>query len=59
MPRFFAPNGGELVPVPEPADAAGAGDLPRIEDPDVNLCGWDGEPVNYDDVVDALCAASV
>jgi hypothetical protein len=59
LPRFFLPNGRELAPVPEPVDTVGADALPRMEDPDINLCGWDGEPVSYDDVVDAMCAASV
>ena len=26
--------------------------------PDINLCGWHGEPVDYDEAVDAMCAAS-
>jgi hypothetical protein len=29
-----------------------------VDDPDVNLCGWDGEPVDYDQAVDAMCVAS-
>jgi len=29
-----------------------------VDDPDVNLCGWDGEPLDYDEAVDAMCAAS-
>jgi hypothetical protein len=57
-PRFFLRVGPELTYVPEPADIATAPDLPRIDDPDVNLCGWDGERFAYEDVVDAMCTAS-
>jgi hypothetical protein len=57
-PRFFFPNGRELTAVPEQPIAAPAPDLPRIDGPDLNLPGWDGEPVDYDDAVDAMCAAS-
>jgi hypothetical protein len=28
-----------------------------VDDPDANLCGWDGERVDYDAAVDALVAA--
>jgi len=57
LPRFFTPRGDELRPVPDlPAGPVPA--PPPIADPDVNLCGWDGEPVAYGDAVDAMCAAS-
>jgi hypothetical protein len=57
-PRFYFPNGRELAAVPEHPNAASVPDLPRIEDPGVNLPHWDGEPVDYDEAVDAICAAS-
>jgi hypothetical protein len=56
-PRFFSPGGREISPVPEPADASAAPALPRSS-PDINLCHWDGEPVDHDEAVDAMCAAS-
>jgi hypothetical protein len=58
-PRFFTPDRTEISPVPE---AQAVSFPPRalapIDDPDVNLCRWDGEPVDYDEAVDAMCAAS-
>jgi hypothetical protein len=55
-PRFFTPRGCEIAPVPD-APAAPIPPLASIDDPDVNLCGWDGEPVDYNDAIDAICAA--
>ena len=55
-PRFFTPPGREITPVPD-APAAPNPPLARIDDPDVNLCRWDGEPVDYDETIDAICAA--
>jgi hypothetical protein len=56
VPRFFTPRGREIERVPESRPLS----LPAAEpltDPDVNLCAWDGEPVDYDAAVDAMCAA--
>jgi hypothetical protein len=36
-------------------EGANSGNL--VDDPGVNLCGWDGERIDYDAPVDALCAA--
>jgi len=55
-PRFFTPRGCDIAPVPD-APAAPIPPLASIDDPDVNLCGWDGEPVDYNDAIDAICAA--
>jgi uncharacterized protein DUF222/HNH endonuclease len=59
LPRFFTPAGAEIARVPASVDVATAPlTTPAAQDdPDVNLCGWDGEPVDYDAAVDALCAA--
>jgi len=57
VPRFFTPRGREIERVPEvrsPRITA----APLVTDPDINLCQWDGEPVDYDEAVDAMCAAS-
>jgi hypothetical protein len=56
-PRFFAPHGQEILTVPAPASPPILA-LPPIDDPDVNLCQWEGEPVDYDAAVDAMCAGS-
>src|SRR6476661_9908030 len=29
-----------------------------VVDPDINLCAWDGEPVDYHETLDAMCVAS-
>jgi len=29
-----------------------------VVDPDINLCAWDGEPVDYHQTLDAMCVAS-
>ncbi|HEY7371549.1 MAG TPA: DUF222 domain-containing protein [Polyangia bacterium] len=56
-PRFFTARGTEIPSVPDrPSLSISA--PPTIDDPAVNLCGWDGEPVDYDATVDAMCAAS-
>src|SRR5262245_1615804 len=55
-PRFFGPRGPEIAPVPD-APAASIPRLAPTDDPDVNLCGWDGEPVDYNEAIDAICAA--
>jgi hypothetical protein len=55
--RFFTPAGREIATVPD-VPSAQIPAAPTIDDPDINLCGWDGEPVNYDEAVDAMCAAS-
>ena len=55
-PRFFTATGAEIAPVPDAPTMSRSGPSPA-DDPDVNLCGWDGEPVDYDAAVDALIAA--
>ena len=55
-PRFFTPTGAEIAPIPDVPTVAGPGPSP-FDDPDANLCGWDGERVDYDAAVDALIAA--
>ena len=55
-PRFFTPAGAEIAPAPDVPTVSRPGPSP-VDDPDVNLCGWDGEPVDYDAAVDALIAA--
>jgi hypothetical protein len=56
-PRIFTARRAEIVPVPDrpsvPIPAP-----PTIDDPDVNLCPWDGEPIDYGAAVDAMCASS-
>jgi hypothetical protein len=56
-PRFFTARRHEIVPVPR-VPPVSIPPPPAIEDPDINLCRWDGEPVDYDAAVDAMCAAS-
>ena len=55
-PRFFTAAGAEIAPVPYVPSVPSPGPLP-VDDPDANLCGWDGERIDYDAAVDALCAA--
>ena len=55
--RFFTPAGREIVVVPDVPPTSPPPDS-TIDDVDVNLCRWDGEAVDYDEVVDAMCAAS-
>jgi hypothetical protein len=55
-PRFFTTTGAEIAPVPDVPTVSRPG-LSPVDDPDVNLCGWDGERVDYDAAVDALIAA--
>ena len=55
--RFFTAAGREIAFVPE-IPSAGMSAPPTLEDPDVNLCQWDGEPVHYDEAIDAICVAS-
>jgi hypothetical protein len=54
---FFTADGREISAVPD-VPATPIAPPPTIDDAQANLCGWDGEPVDYDDVVDAMCAAS-
>jgi hypothetical protein len=54
--RFFTPAGAAIAPVPNVPPASPPEPL-SVDDPDANLCGWDGERVDYDAAVDALCAA--
>ena len=57
VPHFFNPRGREVRAVPDvPRPLFGL--PPPAVTPDINLCGWDGEPVDYDEAVDAMCAAS-
>jgi len=55
-PRFFTAAGAEIAPVPCGPSVPSPGPSP-VDDPDANLCGWDGERIDYDAAVDALCAA--
>ncbi len=55
-PRFFTPTGAEIAPVPDVPTVSAPRPAP-VDDPDANLCGWDGERVDYDAAVDALIAA--
>ena len=55
-PRFFTPVGSEIAPVPDVPTVSKPGPSP-VDGPDANLCGWDGECVDYDAAVDALIAA--
>ena len=57
VPRFFTPRGREIDRVPD-VPTATIPALRPVADPDVNLCGWDGESVDYDEVVNAMCVAS-
>jgi Domain of unknown function (DUF222)/HNH endonuclease len=57
VPRFFGPRGREITVVPDVPPALFEL-LPAAATPDINLCGWDGEPVDYDQALDAMCAAS-
>jgi hypothetical protein len=56
-PRFFTSRGREIAVVPDGPRAPTA-PPPAVVDPDINLCGWDGEPVDYEQAVDAMCVAS-
>jgi hypothetical protein len=55
-PRFLTARDHEIAYAPDAARAPTA--PPAVVDPDVNLCVWDGEPVDYHEVVDAMCVAS-
>lgn len=57
VPRFFGHLGREIATVPDVPPRLLALPLPAAR-PDINLCGWDGESVDYDEAVDAMCAAS-
>ncbi|HXU00358.1 MAG TPA: DUF222 domain-containing protein [Polyangia bacterium] len=57
IPRFLTPRGQEIVRVPD-VPSIPIPTSPTIADPGINLCDWDGEPVDYDEAVDAMCAAS-
>ena len=56
-PRAFSP-----APVPRSRLFRRSSSVCRspspVDDPDATLCGWDGERVDYDAAVDAMCAAS-
>jgi hypothetical protein len=54
--HFFTPAGAEIAPVPQVPSVSSTRPSP-VDDPDTNLCGWDGERVDYDAAVDALIAA--
>jgi len=56
-PRFFTSRGREIAFVPD-MPLAPTAPPPAAVDPDINLCDWDGEPVDYDQAVDAMCVAS-
>ena len=56
-PRFFTSRGREIAFVPDMLQGPAAPPLAAL-DSDINLCGWDGEPVDYDQAVDAMCVAS-
>jgi hypothetical protein len=56
-PRFFTSRGREIDFVPDIPQAPAPPPLAAF-DADINLCGWDGEPVDYDQAVDAMCVAS-
>ena len=56
-PRFFTSRGRGIAFVPD-APPAPTTPSPVVVEPDINLCGWDGEPVDYDQAVDAMCVAS-
>ena len=55
-PRFFTPAGAEVALVPDVPTVSNPRPS-RVDDPDANLCGWDGERVDYDAAVDGLIAA--
>jgi hypothetical protein len=55
--RFFTSRDREIAFVPN-TPVAPTAPPPVVVDPDINLCGWDGEPVDYDQTVDAMCVAS-
>jgi len=54
--RFFMPAGVEIASVPDVPSVSRPEPSP-VDDPDATLCGWDGERLDYDAAVDALCAA--
>jgi hypothetical protein len=56
VPRFFTAAGAEIAAVPDVPPVPSPEPSPA-DDPDANLCGWDGERIDYDAAVDALCAA--
>jgi hypothetical protein len=56
-PRFFTSRDREIAFVPDTPPAPTA-PPPAVVDPDINLCGWNGEPVDYGAAVDAMCVAS-
>ena len=64
-PRFFDPRGRELPAVPAPQAECGARSVDVLHTCNhaleitatTNAPGWDGEPVNYDWVVEDLCRA--
>jgi hypothetical protein len=55
-PRFFTAAGVEIALVAD-VPAVPSRQVSAVDDPDVNLCGWDGERIDYDAAVDALCVA--
>ena len=54
--HFVTPAGAEIATVPEVPSVSSTRPS-AVDDPDTNLCGWDGERVDYDAAVDALIAA--
>ena len=55
-PRFSTSRDREIACVPDTPPVPPA--TPVVVEPDINLCGWDGDPVDYDEAVDAMCVAS-
>ena len=56
--RFFTPAGREIDAGARRSGRGQSRRPPPVDDPDINLCGWDGESVDYDAAVDAMCVAS-
>ncbi len=55
--RFFTAGDRDVAFVPDTPPWQSAPPA-AVVDPDINLCGWDGEPVDYHETVDAMCVAS-
>ena len=54
--RFFTAASREIAVAPATPSAS----IPEaaIDDPELNLCHWDGEPVDYGETLGAMCSAS-